>query len=170
MACTHAAGLRDLKQTEIRSRDKNTRRDNNRLEIYVWSSVFRMNTRPKLIEALGKLATKANNSRGAEWKDVFSFGCKSMNHQIPSKKHLWTHKPMVKMGQNEHAAMTVISRNQDPHSTSCLMQYMFYSNSSGSIARPFPILTCKTGWFFDRVDAKINILYMEQMGNGRYHC
>ena len=51
---------------ELRSRDKNTRRDNNRLETYVWSFVFRMNARPKLLEALGKLATKANNSRRAE--------------------------------------------------------------------------------------------------------
>ena len=94
----------------------------------------------KLLEALGKLATKANNSRGAEWKDVlfFCFCCKSMNHQIPSKKHLWTHKPMVKMGQNEHAAMIAISRNQRPCSTSCLMQYMFYSKSSGSVTGPFP--------------------------------
>ena len=51
---------------ELRSRDKNTRRDNNRLETYVWSFVFRMNARPKFLEALGKLATKANNSRRAE--------------------------------------------------------------------------------------------------------
>ena len=40
--------------------------DNNRLETYVWSFVFRMNARPKLLEALGKLATKANNSRRVE--------------------------------------------------------------------------------------------------------
>ena len=44
------------------------------------------------------------------------------------------------MGQNEHAAMIVISRKQHPYSISCLMQYMFYSNSSGLLTRPFPCL------------------------------
>lgn len=47
---------------ELRSRDQTTRRDNHRLEEYVWSFLFRMNVRPKLLEALGKLAQKANNA------------------------------------------------------------------------------------------------------------
>lgn len=47
---------------ELRSRDQTTRRDNHRLEEYVWSFLFRMNARPKLLEALGKLAQKANNA------------------------------------------------------------------------------------------------------------
>ena len=47
---------------ELRSRDQTTRRDNHRLEEYVWSFLFRMNVRPKLLEALGKLAQKANTA------------------------------------------------------------------------------------------------------------
>ena len=39
-----------------------THGDNHRLEEYVWSFLFRMNVRPKLLEALGKLAQKANDA------------------------------------------------------------------------------------------------------------
>ena len=48
---------------ELRSRNQTTRRDNHRLAEYVWSFLFRMNARPNLFEALGKLAQKTNNAR-----------------------------------------------------------------------------------------------------------
>ena len=40
-----------------------TRRDNDRLEEYVWSFVFRMNARPLLLQKLGHLAKKANKGK-----------------------------------------------------------------------------------------------------------
>ena len=56
---------------ELRSRDQTTRRDNHRLEEYVWSFLFRMNVRPKLLEALGKFGPKSKQCYKIEKKTSF---------------------------------------------------------------------------------------------------
>ena len=59
---------------ELRSRDQTTRRDNHRLEEYVWSFLFRMNVRPKLLEALGKFGPKSKQCYKIEKKRLFFGG------------------------------------------------------------------------------------------------
>ena len=52
--------LKKIVPKELRSRDLKSRRDNERLTQYVMAFMFRWNSKPQLLKAVGKLAKKAS--------------------------------------------------------------------------------------------------------------
>ena len=52
--------LKKIVPKELRSRDLKSRRDNERLTQYVMAIMFRWNSKPKLLKAVGQLAKKAS--------------------------------------------------------------------------------------------------------------
>ena len=86
---------------ELRSRDLKSRRDNEWLTQYVMAFMFRWNSKPQLLKAVGKLAKKASRQRDGQKRRLFSrnWFVELAGLLCSTQKML---KPMAKMGRFVH--------------------------------------------------------------------
>ena len=128
--CTHAGCYATVFVLPL-----HTRRDNHRLEEYVWSFLFRTNARQNLLEALGKLAHEQTMPEDGE--KTTSFFRRMVPIRTNSKQNAFVKtRTHGKMGRNEHMNQQTINGNQHPCSISYIFNKMTCEYRPGSQSRP----------------------------------